>query len=124
MADPDNIEERIGDRVRAVRKELELRQEDVARRADMSSETVSRIERGVQGVTFPNVARIADALDVPFADLCDLEVATDELVSTAKNERVRQLLEEASAEQIELLMDMAETIIDWSREQGSDEDRD
>jgi transcriptional regulator with XRE-family HTH domain len=117
MTSPDNIEEEIGERVREIRKELGLRQRDVADRSGLSTETVSRVERGVQGVTFPNVVRIADALDVPFNRICDLETETDDLVSTAKSRRVQRMLEEATPTQIDLLLEMAETVIDWSREQ-------
>lgn len=117
MADFDDIERDIGKRIRAIRTELGLRQRDVADRSGLSTETVSRIERGVQGVTFPNVARIADALDVPFAQMCDLEIETDELLSTAKSRRIERMLEEATPTQIDLLMEMAETVLDWSREQ-------
>ncbi|MFB6371671.1 MAG: helix-turn-helix domain-containing protein, partial [Bradymonadaceae bacterium] len=122
MDSPKEIKTRIGERVRTLRKEVGLRQQDVAHRAGLSTETVSRIERGVQGVTFPNIARIADALDVPFARVCDLEVETNTLVSSAKSARVRRLLEDATPTQVDLLMEMAETVIDWSREQVDEDD--
>jgi len=114
MSDPDEIESQIGRRVRAVRTELGLRQRDVAERAGLSAETVSRIERGVQGVTFPNVARLADALEVPFAVICDLDVETDMLTATAKRGRLGRLLEDASTDQVELVTEVAETVLEWS----------
>ena len=117
MSDPETIEQEVGRRIRAIRKELDLRQRDVAERTDLSTETISRIERGVQGVTFPNVTRIANALEVPLAEICDLDVETEELISTAKSHHVARLLDEASPTQIDLLMEMAETVLDWSRDQ-------
>lgn len=113
--EPDDIEEEIGARIRAVRRDLELTQREVADRASLSPETVSRIERGVQGVTFPNVYRLAEALSVSFSELCDLDLARQEVVASTRSRRVRELLEDASPEQLDLLVEMAESIIDWSR---------
>ena len=54
----------IGRAIRAVRLRKRLRQIDVARAAEISQQTVSRIERGALGeVSLPIIRRVADAID-------------------------------------------------------------
>lgn len=120
MTEPEGIEEEIGDRIREIRGGLGLTQREVAERCDLATETISRIERGVQGVTFHNVARIAGALDVPFSQICNLEVATDNLVATSKSHRIWRMIDAASPSQLDLLMEMAQSILDWSDREGSE----
>lgn len=54
----------VGRAARAIRLRLGLRQEDVARRADVSQQLVSRIERGrIAGVATGTLRRVVAALD-------------------------------------------------------------
>ena len=63
----------IGKRIRAVRKDTtSLSQEDLARRAEVSLNVVSRLERGtIHDPHISTIARIADALGVPVTALLD-----------------------------------------------------
>jgi transcriptional regulator with XRE-family HTH domain len=56
---------RLGNRFRAVRRRLGLRQVDVAKRARVSAAIVSRIERGqVASITFERALRVAEVLEI------------------------------------------------------------
>lgn len=57
----------VGERVRRRRKELGMRQEDVAKRLNRNINTVSGIEKGKYLASFAQAVSLADALD------CSLE---------------------------------------------------
>jgi transcriptional regulator with XRE-family HTH domain len=59
----------IGDHIRAARLEANLTQEKLAELAGMERQAINRIEQGHQAALIDNLIRIADALDVPLADL-------------------------------------------------------
>lgn len=59
----------IGDRIREVRGERKLSQQKLAELAGMERQAVNRIEQGHQSPIVDNLIRIAQALNVPLADL-------------------------------------------------------
>ncbi len=74
MADPnDTIGNRgrraFGDRVRSLRQERGLSQEELALRAGLHRTYISSLERGLRNVGLDNVLKLADALGVPASDL-------------------------------------------------------
>jgi len=61
----------LGRRVKALRKERKLSQEDLAEMIGKSVDTVSNIERGFSSTRLSTVFEIAEALKVGFTDLFD-----------------------------------------------------
>lgn len=59
----------FGERVREIRAQKNLSQEELARLAKIDRTYIGGIERGERNVGIKNVWRIADALGVPAADL-------------------------------------------------------
>jgi len=59
----------FGEAIRAARAEAGLSQEELAHRAEVDRSYMSSIERGGQNVGLISALRIAQALDVPLADL-------------------------------------------------------
>lgn len=59
----------FGDRVRALRTERNLSQEELAVVAGLHRNYVGGIERGERNVGLDNIVALAHALDVPVADL-------------------------------------------------------
>ncbi|WP_225838648.1 helix-turn-helix domain-containing protein [Streptomyces sp. NK08204] len=59
----------VGDRIRTARLDANLSQERLAERAGLDRQAINRIEQGHQSPVLDNLIRIADALDVPLADL-------------------------------------------------------
>jgi transcriptional regulator with XRE-family HTH domain len=59
----------LGKRIRLLRIDREINQEQLARAAGMSRNFVSSVERGVHGVDIVRVVRLAVALDVALSDL-------------------------------------------------------
>lgn len=64
-----SIADRIGPRIRSIRKEKKITQGEAAARADMSHAHWSHIETGRRVPSLQSVERIADALGVTVAAL-------------------------------------------------------
>jgi transcriptional regulator with XRE-family HTH domain len=60
---------KLGKRIRLLRVDRELSQEQLAQAARMSRNFVSSVERGAHGVDIVRVVRLAVALDVSLPDL-------------------------------------------------------
>ena len=59
----------FGCRVRSLRMQRELSQEDLAARAGLHRTYISSIERGQRNVGLDNILKLAAALDLPVAQL-------------------------------------------------------
>ena len=62
---------RVGERIREVRTERRLTQEDLAELADIHHKQVGRLERGESNVTIATLVAVADALRVRPGDLLE-----------------------------------------------------
>jgi len=60
---------RLGERIRLVRKEKGLSQEQLADSADLHVNYVGAVERGEKNVTFESIEKIADALGVSLEEI-------------------------------------------------------
>jgi transcriptional regulator with XRE-family HTH domain len=65
----EDIRARFGRRLRALRRERRLSQEELAFRAGLHRTYVSSVERGERNVALINIERLARALGI---DMCDL----------------------------------------------------
>lgn len=59
----------IGDNIRAERKRQQLTQERLGDAVGLDRKTVNRIEQGTHATLIDHLLLVADALDVPLADL-------------------------------------------------------
>lgn len=112
------ISEQIGQRVREIRTSLGLTQQEVAEKAGLGLNTVSRIERGQQGVNFENIARIADSFDVPFRDFCDIESKTSDVRKEGQLKALIEMLEDAPPDKLALIYELVESVYEWEGESG------
>ena len=63
----------IGERIRSVRMQKNMNQQDLAARCNFEKSNMSRIESGRTNLTVRSLDRIARALDVKIRDLVDVE---------------------------------------------------
>lgn len=63
------ILKKFGERVRHLRKQKDISQEELAHRADLHRTYIGMIERAEKNITLLNIKKIADALEVPIKDL-------------------------------------------------------
>lgn len=68
-----DIKLRFGGRVRQLREELHLSQEELAFRAGLHRTYVSSMERGQRNVSLVNIERLADALEIATSVLFESE---------------------------------------------------
>jgi transcriptional regulator with XRE-family HTH domain len=60
---------KFGNRVRGLRKEKEISQEELAHRADLHRTYIGMIERAEKNITLLNIEKIAKALEVKIEEL-------------------------------------------------------
>ncbi len=60
---------KFGKRLRALRRERKLTQEEFAERADISVDFLSLVERGINAPSFDTMERMAKVLKAPVANL-------------------------------------------------------
>lgn len=82
----DDLRKRFGRLVTAHRRRLGYTQEQLAERAGVSVDTISKIEVGATGARFPMIERIASALQVDPAELFSAEVPSGALKRAKLNE--------------------------------------
>lgn len=71
--DMSDIRKEFGKRLKALRIEAELTQEQLAGKADISVDFLSLIERGINAPSFDNLENLSRALDKPLKELFDFE---------------------------------------------------
>ena len=69
MAKHPTITEQLGQRIRELRKERGLSQEDLAELCGLDRTYISGIERGLRNVALRNIEALAQALGVSISDL-------------------------------------------------------
>jgi len=69
MTQSQNIMIRFGHRVRYLRNQLGLSQEDFAAKCELDRTYISSLERGKRNVSLKNIEAIAIALEVSLAEL-------------------------------------------------------
>ncbi len=109
----EQVKKAVGSRIRAVRKTLGLTQEDLAEKASLANETISRVERGVQGATLDNYLAIAKALGINLRDLFD--AADENLEKAVSKKRIRDLvsiLQDRKKADVELAHDLVKRIFE------------
>jgi len=66
-----DIRKKFGRRLKKIRKELKLSQEELAKKSDLHRTYIGSIERGDQNISLENVYKLAIALKMSLKDLVD-----------------------------------------------------
>jgi len=69
LMEKQNILTKFGQRVRNLRKEKRLSQEELSFRAGLHRTYIGMIERAEKNITLVNIAKIAEALNIEMKDL-------------------------------------------------------
>lgn len=69
MDSKQNILIKFGERVREIRKEKGLSQEELAHKADLHRTYIGMIERAEKNITLINIEKIANALEIDLKKL-------------------------------------------------------
>jgi len=68
-----SIEKQVGQRIAFIRKHVGITQESLAEKAGISRDFLSRVERGITGISLQNLECISKALNVPINELFTFE---------------------------------------------------
>ncbi len=71
-----SLNEVFGSNLRHQRKAKKLKQPALAERVNLSTEMISKIERGIAAPSFATVEKIADALEIPVVALFGIGLVT------------------------------------------------
>lgn len=96
----------IADNVRLYRKKENLTQADLAERAELSLDTIKRIEGGKRTMSLENFIRLSDALRVPLSFFL-----YDQMDKMPEEERIHCILEGRSEKQKEYLLHMLQEMV-------------
>jgi transcriptional regulator with XRE-family HTH domain len=69
MKSKNKILIKFGEKVREIRKEKELSQEELAYKADLHRTYIGMIERAEKNITLINIEKIANALEIEIKEL-------------------------------------------------------
>ena len=72
-----DTKKRVGLRIRAIRKQQKLTQDQLAERIGRSVEAISNLERGISHPSFETLEGLSEALDVPVKAFFEFEGGTD-----------------------------------------------
>jgi len=116
----DSLPKLIGSRIRQIRLNLGLTQENLAEKADMDFTSIGAAERGVRNLSLKSLARVADALGVPIEEL--VRLPRDARISSEKEiamHEVRVLLKDMDLEQIKLILEIVKSANKYFKKQSA-----
>lgn len=99
----------FGRRIKELRKNRGLSQEELAERADMSSKYISRIEMGQSFPSIETLAKLANALNVELKDFFEFAHKTPS--QKELKEILNSLLKETDEEKVRLIVKVARAIV-------------
>lgn len=85
-----SVQQILSDNLKAIRKEKKISQQYIAERSDMLASTYNRIENMKVAPTIETIERIANAIEVPFAELFQSREVKDKTMRQ-KLERVESM---------------------------------
>lgn len=107
-----NLTKLIGERIRFLRKERGLSQEELAYRASLHNTYIGQLERGEKNATIESVAKVCAALEITLEELFKDKVNHSKVLSFELEEMVRLLEDRSKKDQRAVLM-FIETLIVW-----------
>ena len=107
------LKERIAERIRYFRALAGMSQATLAEKVDVTTEMISRVERGVTLPGVERLAKIADALSVDVSELLSVQDLKGTKKQTVKDRAIQAVYDQLKSldkEQIELIGDIAKAV--------------
>lgn len=104
----------VGERIRAIRKEKGLTQEQLAEKSGVYITYISDIERSERNITLDTLEKVLTALDVNPVEVFRVDGIEDIELRTDKNlliEALNSLLAERKVEEIQMVLRLAKDIL-------------
>lgn len=100
----------LGERIRLLRKQAGMSQEQLALTADMAPSFVGEIERGTKKPSIESIEKLSNALDISVSELFNYDVNTCETNASCFEDKILIKLEQCSQSE----RDMLYRIIDYA----------
>jgi len=71
-----NIAQLVGERIRVLRLERGLSQEQLALKAELNTSFIGQIERGLKSPTITSLEKLVNAMDIKFEDVFSFDAPT------------------------------------------------
>ncbi|SFC90934.1 helix-turn-helix domain-containing protein [Clostridium uliginosum] len=108
-----NLSKIIGERLRNLRKENRLSQEELATRASLHPTYIGQLERGEKNATIESLEKVTSALNVSLEDLFkNLQVTSNDNDNLVLN-KIYNLLFNRSLDDKEKILNFIEQLIHW-----------
>lgn len=102
---------RIAERVKKLRKEKKISQEELAAMIDKSTETVSHIERAIFLPRLETAQEIADALDVPLYELFIYDVPETDKAKIKLTHEILDLLKDQPTDLLKMTLEQVKNFV-------------
>ncbi len=113
----ESVLKEFGKRVRELRKEMRLSQEELAERANLHHTYIGGVERGERNPSLKSIKKIADALGVELEALfippAGIKVTNRELI-----EEIKRIVSTMDPHGLKLVKAIVEDIKEWEKEIG------
>ena len=106
----------VGERIRKLRTEQKLSQEELAFASDLNPAYIGKVERGEKCPTVETLYKIASGLNIPLCKLLDITAGT-EVTDTEAFLRIQKALEGKTADEMLKIAIIIEQIADLSKKQ-------
>ncbi|MGC7929356.1 MULTISPECIES: helix-turn-helix domain-containing protein [Lysinibacillus] len=103
----------VGERIRFLRKERGLSQEELAYRASLHNTYIGQLERGEKNATIESVAKVCTALEITLEELFDDKEETHPKMLSFELEKIVHLLESRSKKDQKAVLKFIESLIAW-----------
>lgn len=100
-----NVSEKIGIRIRTLRKQADLTQQELAEKAGVSYKYLGQVERGQVNLSVEKMVEIANGLRIDPRDLLVVQAKESSALSKAKF-----ILSELSKKELAMALDMLESL--------------
>lgn len=104
----NTISNTLGERIRLLRKQTYMSQEQLALKAEMAPSFVGEIERGTKKPSIDSIEKLANALEISVSELFNYDLKTCESTSRFYENKVLVELEHCTEEEKEVLCHMLE----------------
>jgi len=100
-----NVSEKIGARIRTLRKQAELTQQELAEQAGVSYKYLGQVERGQVNLSVEKLVEIAQGLHLAPSELLDMQIKESPARSKAKI-----IISDLSKVELAIALDMLESL--------------
>ena len=106
-----SISEIIGERIRSIRKEKKMSQEELAHLASLSSTYIGQVERGEKNITIESLSNITNALDISLEEVFRSSEQTAKLVNNEILLKIVDKLYDRNLEEQEEILKIVEIVL-------------